>query len=227
MGVLLLLRHGQASFGTDNYDQLSPLGRHQARLAGERLHAADLSIDRVFCGTLERQRDTALEAMTGLGLDPNGLQVDERLDEYDSVGLLVEHQESSGARDVTGAEAVKSPEAARQFQSTLDEAIARWAASDEPPAGGESHDGFVGRCLATLDDLVLLPGTTLAVTSGGPIAVMTTHLLGLPADRWPEFARIVVNAAITKVTIGRSGTVLLTFNDHAHLESDRALMTYR
>jgi broad specificity phosphatase PhoE len=224
MGVLLLLRHGQGSLGTANYDQLSELGRRQARLAGERLRAADVRIDRVLCGKLERQRDTAFEAMTGLGFDPSGAGVDERLDEYDSVGLLMA-QPSSG--DVTAAEAVKSPEAARRFQSTLDEAIARWAASDEPPAGGESHDGFVGRCLAALDDLVQLPGTTLAVTSGGPIAVMTTHLMGLPTERWPEFARIVVNAAITKVTIGRSGTVLLTFNDHAHLESDRALMTYR
>ena len=35
---------------------------------------------------------------------------------------------------------------------------------------------------------------------------MTTHLLGLPTDRWPEFARIVVNAAFTKITIGRSGS---------------------
>ncbi len=85
MGVLLLLRHGQGSLGTDNYDQLSPLGRRQARLAGERLRAADLTIDRVLCGKLERQRDTAFEAMTGLGLDPSGARVDERLDEYDSV----------------------------------------------------------------------------------------------------------------------------------------------
>jgi hypothetical protein len=52
-------------------------------------------------------------------------------------------------------------------------------------------------------------------------------LLGLPLERWPEFARIVVNASLTKVTIGRSGTVLLTFNDHAHFEDDRSLITYR
>ncbi len=220
MGVLLLLRHGQASLGSANYDQLSPLGHRQARLAGERLSRADLSIDRVLCGKLERQRDTALEAMGGLGIDEATLQTDERLDEYDSVGLLM-------AQPGAAVEAAKTPEAARQFQSTLDEAIARWAASDEPPAGGESHDGFVRRCLDALEDMVAMPGTTLAATSGGPIAVMTAHLLGLPTSRWPEFARIVVNAAITKVTVGRSGTVLLTFNDHAHLEDDRALITYR
>jgi broad specificity phosphatase PhoE len=220
MGVLLLLRHGQGSLGSDNYDRLSELGRRQARIAGERLRDADLSIDRVLCGELERQRDTALEAMTGLGFDAGKLQTDLRLDEYDSVGLLM-------GEPGAAIEAAASPEAARQFQSTLDEAIDRWAASDQPPAGGESHTGFVSRCLGALQDLVSLPGTTLAVTSGGPIAVMTTHLLGLPTDRWPEFARIVVNAAFTKITIGRSGTVLLTFNDHAHFERDRALMTYR
>jgi broad specificity phosphatase PhoE len=227
MGVLLLLRHGQGSLGSDNYDRLSDLGRRQARIAGERLRDADLAVDRVLCGELERQRDTALEAMTGLGFDASALQVDPRLDEYDSVGLLMGQPGASDGSGVTAQEAAKTPEAARRFQSTLDEAIARWAESDEPPAGGESHQGFVSRCLAALDDLVALPGTTLAVTSGGPIAVMTTHLLGLPTDRWPEFARIVVNAAFTKITIGRSGTVLLTFNDHAHLEADRSLMTYR
>ncbi|HEX4431131.1 MAG TPA: histidine phosphatase family protein [Frankiaceae bacterium] len=220
MGVLLLLRHGQASLGSSNYDQLSPLGHRQARVAGERLSHADLSIDRVICGKLERQRDTALAAMGGLGFDVTTLQTDERLDEYDSVGLLM-------GQPGAATEAAKTPEGARQFQSTLDEAIARWAQSDGPPAGGESHDGFVGRCLAALEAMVALPGATLAVTSGGPIAVMTAHLLGLPLERWPEFARIVVNASLTKVTIGRSGTVLLTFNDHAHFEDDRSLITYR
>jgi broad specificity phosphatase PhoE len=224
MGVLLLLRHGQASLGSSNYDQLSTLGHRQARLAGERLSHADLSIGRVICGKLERQRDTALDAMGGLGIDAATLQTDERLDEYDSVGLLMGQP---GAVPGAAVEAAKSPEAARQFQSTLDEAIARWAESDEPPAGGESHDGFVSRCLAALDEMVTLPGATLAVTSGGPIAVMTAHLLGLPTSRWPEFARIVVNASLTKVTVGRSGTVLLTFNDHAHFEDDRSLITYR
>ena len=29
MGTLYLVRHGQASFGSDHYDQLSELGRRQ------------------------------------------------------------------------------------------------------------------------------------------------------------------------------------------------------
>ena len=35
MGTLYLVRHGQASFGSANYDQLSALGQRQCRRLGE------------------------------------------------------------------------------------------------------------------------------------------------------------------------------------------------
>ena len=66
MGVLLLVRHGQASLGTADYDHLSELGYRQARATGARLARADLAIDRVMCGTLARQRDTAVAALAEL-----------------------------------------------------------------------------------------------------------------------------------------------------------------
>ena len=43
MSILLLVRHGQASWGTEDYDRLSELGERQARvLAFERLYAGQL-----------------------------------------------------------------------------------------------------------------------------------------------------------------------------------------
>jgi hypothetical protein len=56
---------------------------------------------------------------------------------------------------------------------------------------------------------------------------MTAHVLGLPVDGWPALARTMVNASITKIITGRAGTHLLSFNDHAHLEQSRHLITYR
>jgi hypothetical protein len=50
---------------------------------------------------------------------------------------------------------------------------------------------------------------------------------GTAADRWPALARVVVNTSVTRLITGRTGTHLLTFNDHAHLEGDRSLITYR
>ena len=225
MGILLLVRHGQASLGAADYDQLSGLGYRQARAAGARLARADLVIDRVVCGTLARQRDSAAAVMAELppppGNGPAGSwpHVDDRLDEYDHGALL-----ATGTAAVS-FETVTSAEANRELQPALEAAIARWAAGDA--GAGESHDAFTGRVEAVMADLTREPGCTVAVTSGGVIAVACTQALGLEAGRWPALARVIVNGSITKFISGRTGTNLLTFNDHAHLEDDRSLISYR
>ena len=88
MGVLLLLRHGQGSMGTADYDRLSELGCEQARLAGARLARTGLSINQVWCGGLTRQQETARLVLAELGRPRNDLRTDVRLDEYDPAGVL-------------------------------------------------------------------------------------------------------------------------------------------
>ncbi len=219
MGVLVLLRHGQASLGEADYDQLSVMGHRQARLAGQRLARSAASMDRIISGGLARQRDTAEGVMTELGVPSSRLIVDDRLDEYDHVSVMADVASNASF------ETAKTPSAARAVQSALDEAIARWAAADS--GYPESHDAFIGRVMGALDEMVQLPGTTLAVTSAGVIACICCRVLGLPLERWSGLARLVVNVSLTKLITGRTGTHLLTFNDHAHLESDRSLITYR
>ena len=219
MSVLLLLRHGQASLGTANYDRLSDIGHKQAQLTGGRLAGADLIVDRTVSGAMMRQRDTAVIVMKEIGLGESNLQIDDRLDEYDHVGVMAGHPAEISFATAT------TLERARSVQSALDEAIARWMAADT--GYPETHDGFIDRVLGAVDALTGRSGTTLAVTSGGVIATVCAHLLGLRADKWPALARVMVNASLTKVISGPTGTRLLTFNDHAHLEHDRALITYR
>lgn len=220
MGVLLLLRHGQASLGAADYDQLSDIGWRQAQVTGARLARADLAIDRVVCGTLTRQRDTARPVMAALGLPESGLRVDERLDEYDHIGVMARHPSQ-----ITFSTAAADGESGRALQSALEEAIDRWM------SGGtgyqESHDEFIRRVMEAVGDLTAEAGGTLAVTSGGVIAAACVRALGLPLERWPGLARLLVNGGITKFISGRTGTHLVTLNDHAHLEPDRTLITYR
>ena len=66
------IRHGQASFGADDYDRLSPTGIRQSELLGEYLAAAGGRFDRVWSGTMKRQKDTAVYALGGTlpELDP-------------------------------------------------------------------------------------------------------------------------------------------------------------
>lgn len=218
MGLLILLRHGQAALGEDNYDVLSELGRRQAQLAGARL--AGLQIDRIHSGGLVRQRDTASAMLDALGWPSNRLTVDPRWDEYDHIRVLAAHTAS------VRFETTRTAEDRRTLQSTLDEAIARWASASEC-VGLESHDAFTSRVLAVAAELGAQRGVSLAVTSGGVIAVVAAHYLDLPVSDWPRLAALTINTSMTRLITGSRGTRLLTFNDHAHLEADRTLVTYR
>jgi broad specificity phosphatase PhoE len=220
MGVLLLVRHGQASLGAADYDRLSDLGRRQARVVGARLAGPGVTIDRVVTGALSRQRDTAEAILTALGKPLSDLAIDDRLDEYDHVTVMARHEAG-----ISFADATAHGERGRALQSALEEAIGRWISGGD--GYGETHDAFIERVQGAIGDLVGKPGGTVAVTSGGVISAYCALSLGLPVERWPSLARLVVNASITKIINGRTGTSLVTFNDHAHLESDRALISYR
>jgi len=63
VGSIYLIRHGQASFGADDYDVLSPLGVRQAQVVGQHLLDLGLSFDRCLSGDLSRQQDTARHAL--------------------------------------------------------------------------------------------------------------------------------------------------------------------
>jgi broad specificity phosphatase PhoE len=220
MGVLLLVRHGQASLGAADYDRLSDLGRRQAQVVGARLAGPGVTIDRVVTGALSRQRDTAEAILTALGRPLSDLAIDDRLDEYDHVTVMARHEAG-----ISFADATAHGERGRALQSALEEAIGRWISGGD--GYGETHDAFIERVQGAIGDLVGKPGGTVAVTSGGVISAYCALSLGLPVERWPSLARLVVNASITKIINGRTGTSLVTFNDHAHLESDRALISYR
>ena len=68
MGTLYLVRHGQASFGAEDYDQLSALGRQQAVRLGEHWRARGLGFDAVITGTLRRHTQTLEGIAEGLQL---------------------------------------------------------------------------------------------------------------------------------------------------------------
>jgi broad specificity phosphatase PhoE len=63
LGSIYVVRHGQAAFGTDDYDRLTEVGFTQARLLGQYLGARRIRIDAIFTGTLRRQIETARGSM--------------------------------------------------------------------------------------------------------------------------------------------------------------------
>ena len=58
MSELILIRHAQASFGHENYDNLSALGHDQAALLGSLFERLKITPDRVVIGTQKRHLQT-------------------------------------------------------------------------------------------------------------------------------------------------------------------------
>jgi phosphohistidine phosphatase SixA len=87
MGTLYLVRHGQASFGADDYDQLSELGRQQSERLGQYWRARGLAFDAVLTGTLRRHAQTWAGIAQGAGYTQAAVQL-EGLNEYDSAAVI-------------------------------------------------------------------------------------------------------------------------------------------
>jgi broad specificity phosphatase PhoE len=69
VGTLYLVRHGQASFGADDYDQLSALGHKQALRLGEYFRLKGVTFNTAITGTLKRQTQTLAGICEGMGVE--------------------------------------------------------------------------------------------------------------------------------------------------------------
>jgi broad specificity phosphatase PhoE len=218
MPLIALVRHGQASFGATDYDELSAVGRQQAEIIGAELARRQLRDPEVVSGSLRRQRDTAHLLTAAAGIS-RPVRVDERWDEYDHLGLVRRYLGPGRAAAAAGD--------SRAFQGLLDEALTAWSSDADDPGWAD----FTGKASAALRELAArLPAgrDAVVVTSGGVLAVLVADLLGAPAASAIALNRVAVNAAITTVVVGRSGTNLVSFNEHAHFTgANRALLTNR
>jgi broad specificity phosphatase PhoE len=223
--TILLVRHGQASFGTADYDQLSPVGAEQAAVVAAELDSRHLNVQRIVSGSLRRQLDTAAPTAALFGVE---VETDPRWNEYAMDEILIAHSRSSARVSTPEGERPPSQE---EFQDAIDPALAAWIDAGADTTAAESWPAFSARTLAALRELAdsLEPNTTgLAFTSGGVIALISAALLELPAIELLRLNRVSVNTSVTKIISGRRGLSLVSFNEHSHLERvGRRFITYR
>lgn len=214
MPAIYLVRHGQASFGTADYDALSGLGRRQAVVAADEVARRGPRSPVVLSGTLRRQVDTAACIASRLGVELS--PPDRRFDEFDAHGAVDAHLGSPGSTDgLTSA----------QFQVHLDEVISAWVDGADP-----GWTSFADGAWSALSDLAaaLPPGCDgVVATSAGVTAALVAHALGCGSAGVVALNRASVNASITTFVSGARGVSLVTFNDHAHLLGEPGLRTSR
>jgi broad specificity phosphatase PhoE len=214
MSQLILLRHGQAAFGAERYDQLSELGLRQAQAAGRHWAAQGTRFTRVIIGPRRRHRLTAQAAIDPLGLKL-GDAVEPALDEFaDGSTILASARARAGA-----AEAPDQRTLLQQYGKEIE----AWAAGEVEIPGTPTARAFrtgIADWLGTLTTESEPDQNVLAVTSGGVIAAAFTELMGLPDREIGTLMRRIRNASLTEVLFSRGRMSLLSFNCAAHLPAD-------
>lgn len=228
MPTILLIRHGQASFRTANYDVLSERGRSQAQRLRNALQTRGVKPELIVTGSLRRQIDTAALVRSAGWPEP---LVDERWNEYEADDVITSHGNSS-ARLQTADGDTAPVLSSREFQRVLDSALLTWIAHAERSGCRTTWPQFLGRGHSALTALASALGrgeTGIAFTSAGTISAVCVAVLELPAEGFVPLNRVQVNTGITKIVYGERGASMISFNDHAHLEpsEDGSLLTFR
>jgi broad specificity phosphatase PhoE len=212
MGQLYLVRHGQASLGAADYDQLSALGAQQSQRLGEHWRAQGLQFDAVITGTLKRHAQTLEGIQMGLK-DARPALLWPGLNEYDSEAVI---------RSVHAGELVKptTPEGYKQHFRQLRTGLMQWMQGDVTPEGMPAFADFQAGVVSALTHVrENCEGNVLLVSSGGPISVAVAHVLGLEAANTIELNLRIRNSAVSEFHFNAKRHHLVCFNTLAHLET--------
>ena len=227
MGTLYLVRHGQASFGADDYDVLSPLGHRQSVRLGEYFRSKGLRFEAALTGTLNRQVQTFAGICEGMDAAfADSTVVADRapavvlphlswpgLNEYDSAAVIGAIHPYPLARPDT-------PELYRHHFRLLKDGLAQWMAGVVSPRGMPDYNGFVAGITGALEHIRRhYQGDVLLVSSGGPIATAVGHVLGTPLEAMIELNMGIRNCSVTEFAFSPRRHRLQTFNTLPHLDA--------
>jgi broad specificity phosphatase PhoE len=159
--MIYFIRHGESQANADNIfggpdSPLTAKGRLQAKLAGEKLKADNIIIDRITASTYRRSVDTARIIAEVIGFDQKLIKYDYRLVEYDcgkAIGRSID--------SMPQAYMIKGP-------------------------GAEDPEKFRARVIKAFAEIESLPSNILVVSHAGVGCMMQAIKLGLPSDKFIE-----------------------------------------
>ncbi|WXL27591.1 histidine phosphatase family protein [Ectopseudomonas mendocina] len=236
MGCIYLIRHGQASFGADDYDVLSPVGIRQAEILGSHLAELGTRLDRSISGDLRRQQHTANAALDQLrnthGAAPK-LEIDPAFNEFDTEAVIRALLPDMLTEEPQALHIMRNGATNRnEFQRIFSKLIQRWVNAEYDNANLQSWQGFVEQVQAGLERILNAAESkqNIAVfTSGGTITALLHLITGIAPAQAFELNWQIVNTSLSCLKFRGSQVSLASFNSHVHLQLMKApeLITYR
>ena len=230
---IYLVRHGQASLGAADYDNLSERGVQQAERLGRYFAGRAITFDAVYAGTLKRHAQTYAGILRGTGLTGREAQqanvtmaLRPGLNEYDSeavIGAIATPEQIAAMKSPTSGEGYK------QHFAMLRRGIGAWMRGESQPLGMTTYAEFAAGVMAVLDEIRKSDAQNVLVSSsGGPLSSAVAQVLGLSNEAGIELNMRMRNTAVSELLVTPKRCVLLTFNTLPHLDDDvgRAMQTY-
>ncbi len=232
MSELYLIRHAQASFGSDNYDQLSALGADQSRWLGDYFAGLGLTFDHLVVGDMQRHRQTMDGILKGMkegmkegpneGMDATGssYQVHTGLNEYNFKQLVAGFGRAF-PEDELYRQILQQPTDKSAYYRLLRRVLSAWH-DDKIPKPEETWQAFADRVVAAASLIRSLaePGNrVLAVSSGGAISAFIGHVLSLSPEKVFDLNLQIKNTSISRFFFNRDKLNLSGFNAIPHLET--------
>jgi len=229
MGKIILVRHGKAGFGQDDYDQLSKTGKYQAMVTGRYFQKAKIMPTSVYSGTLKRQKETAEIAKSYAGFSMP-IQSDPIYNEYDYEGIIDTYlpaliaENAAITSDIANAFTDYSI-----FERVFNKLLKRWVSEKNPSEPLESFAVYTRRVIQGIENISQNQNKddiAIVFTSGGLIAMSMHLLLGLTPVEALKLGWVIYNCSVTSFIFVKESYQLQTFNAVTHLElEDDGLVT--
>jgi len=236
MSMIYMIRHGQASFGKEDYDQLSSLGKRQARILAQHFLDTGFHPDAVYSGTMARQTGTAQEVLSAYrvaGRKVPGLETLSGFNEYNTAAIITALFPGMVKEDPSLNDDLANMYVSKDsFKRVFEGAMLRWVTGAFDTPEFESWEALKARVAESLRLIMKShgKGKTIAVfTSGGAIAASLAHVLGISGERAMRLNWQLLNSSVSRFMYNEERITLAGFNGIAHLElaGDPTLTTYR
>lgn len=230
MATIFLIRHGQASFGMKNYDELSPIGFQQASKLGDFLKTNKIFPTKIIQGDMVRHKQTADFCMKNLELEGHSIETISNWNEFDHRDILTQYEQKYQDMDVLKMDVMSSQNPKEKIQEILTGAIKKWTETDS----GSYNETWIQFCTRINEGLNKLTENSnkediiFVFTSGGAISIALMEILGLNIQRTFDLQLSIANASITQIKNTSKGWKLISFNNHSHfLGKNKQLLTYK
>ncbi|AYA01843.1 histidine phosphatase family protein [Acinetobacter sp. WCHAc010034] len=224
MTTIYLIRHGQASFGAESYDQLSPNGELQAKILGQYFDSILKEAPYAVAGSMRRHQQTA-----GIALEqcfPEASVVtDSAWNEFNHQQVFAQYEPRFNEPHLLKADVDKEDNPRAYLAKIFEGAIERWTGGDYHHEYEESWPHFKRRVETALQNLCnelakTQPRYAVVFTSGGVISVAAGKILGLSPNKTFALNWAIANSSMTTLRLVGNEPQLLSLNEHHFIKAE-------